>query len=164
MGVCFTREGQFMQHFNILKFALAASILSLGALASARVSAQDVIAVADGNKWDGQWHFEATLYGWVPFMYTTVNVPAIAGGGTQTIETQPSQYLKYVKMGALFDGAIQKGDWGLWTDFVFLNLGTTVTHTRQIGLPGGDPLLAVNREIDSAIRTAIWTVAPTYTV
>ncbi len=98
-------------------------------------------------------------------IYTTVNVPAIAGGGTQTVETQPSQYLKYVKMGALLDGAIQKGDWGLWTDFVYLNLGTTETHTRQIGLPGGlDPGLAVDRQIDLAVRTAIWTIAPSYTV
>jgi len=154
-----------MQHVKILKLAVAAFILGLGALASARVSAQDVIAVADGNKWDGQWHFDATVYGWVPFLYTTVNVPEIAGGGTQTIETQPSQYLKYVKMGALLDGAIQKGDWGLWTDFVFLNLGTTVTHTRMIGLPGGlDPGLAVDRQIDAAVRAAIWTIAPTYTV
>ena len=79
MGVCFTREGQFMQHVKILKLAVAAFILGLGALASARVSAEEVIAVADGNKWDGQWHFDATLYGWVPFMYTTVNIPAIAG-------------------------------------------------------------------------------------
>jgi hypothetical protein len=152
------REGQFMQHVKSLKLTMAAFILSLGALASTHATADEI------DKWDGQWHFDATLYGWVPFMYTTVNVPAIAGGGTQTIETQPSQYLKYVKVGALFDGAIQKGDWGLWTDFVFLNLGTTVTHTRQIGLPGGDPLLAVNRETDVAIRQAIWTVAPTYTV
>ncbi len=154
-----------MQHVKILKLAVAAFVLSLGALASTRVSAQDVIAVADSNKWDGQWHFDTTLYGWVPFIYTTVNIPAIAGGGTQTIETQPSQYLKYVKMGALLDGAIQKGDWGLWTDLVFLNLGTTETHTRQIGLPGGlDPGLAVDREIDVALRTAIWTIAPSYTV
>jgi len=152
------REGQTMQHVRSKKFAVAGFILSLGALASGRATADEV------DKWDGQWHFDATLYGWVPFMYTTVNVPAIAGGGTQTIETQPSQYLKYVKMGALFDGAIQKGDWGLWTDFVFLNLGTTVTHSRQIGLPGGDPLLVVNREIDTAVRIAIWTVAPSYTV
>src|SRR5271154_3669398 len=140
-----------MQQVKLLKVGVAALILGLGALASGTAAADEV------DKWDGQWHFDATIYGWVPFIYTTVNVSEIAGGGTQTIETQPSQYLKYVKMGALLDGAIQKGDWGLWTDFVFLNLGTTATHTRQIGL-------AVDREIDGALRTAIWSIAPTYTV
>ncbi|HME39514.1 MAG TPA: hypothetical protein VKG63_11200 [Steroidobacteraceae bacterium] len=147
-----------MQHLNIPKLSAAVLTLGLAALVSQRAAADEV------NLWDGQLHFTATLYGWVPFIYSTVNLPAIAGGGTETVETQPSQYLKYVKMGALFDGAIQKGDWGLWTDFVFLNLGTTVTHTRQIGLPGGDPLLAVNREVDTAVRVAIWSLAPSYTV
>jgi hypothetical protein len=114
--------------------------------------------------WDGQWHFDATIYGWVPFTYATTQLPAIAGGGSPTTEVQPSQYLKYLKGGALFDGAIQKGDWGLWTDLVFLNLQANATHTRQVGLPGGDPILSVDREIDLGLRAAIWTLAPTYTV
>jgi hypothetical protein len=147
-----------MKHGKFLKFGVAAFILSPAALASGSAAANEV------DKWDGQWHFDATLYAWVPFIYTTVNLPAIAGGGSQTIETQPSQYLKYVKTGAIFDGAIQKGDWGLWTDFVFLNLQAGPTHTREIGLPGGDPLLAVNLAIDSTVRAAIWTLAPSYTV
>lgn len=148
-----------MQHVGFLKFAVAGAILSLGALAAGRAAADDI------DKWDGQWHFDATAYGWVPFQYTTVNVPALAGGGQQTIETQPSQYLKYLKIAALLDGAVQKGDWGLWTDFIYMNLGTTATHTRRIGLPGGgDAGLTVDREIDTAVRAAIWTIAPTYTV
>jgi len=154
-----------MQHVKFLKFGVAALILSFGALESARVSAQDVIAVADGNKWDGQWHVDATIYGWVPFLYTTVNLPAIAGGGTQTVETQPSQYLKYLQTAVLADGDIQKGDWGLWTDFVYMNLKGSQTNTNVIGLPGGlDPGVTVNRSLDLGLRAAIWTIAPSYTV
>jgi hypothetical protein len=144
--------------YKFLKLGVTALILSFGALASA------VVAADEANMWDGQWHFDATINAWVPFMYTTVQLPAIAGGGNPTIETQPSQYLKYVKTGALFDGTVRKGDWAVWTDLVYLNLGTTTTHAREIGLPGGDPLLAVNRTIDSGLRAAIWTLAPSYTV
>jgi hypothetical protein len=140
-------------------------ILGLGALASVSVSAQNVIAVADGiNMWDGQWHYDATLYGWVPWIYNLVDPPPIAGGGSQTITTEPHQYLKYVEGGALVQGTVRKGDWNLWTDFVFLNLNAGTTHTREIGLPGGDPLLSVNRSIDSSLRAAVWTLAPGYTV
>jgi hypothetical protein len=154
-----------MLNMKFLKLGIAASILGLGALQSSNVAAQDVIAVADGiNMWDGQWHFDATVYGWVPWMYTTVQLPAIAGGGNPTQEVQPSQYLKYVKSGALLEGTIRKGDWNLWTDLVYLNLQASPTHTRQIGLPGGDPLLSVVRTIDTGIRAAIWTLAPAYTV
>jgi hypothetical protein len=154
-----------MLNMKFLKLAIAASILGLGALESASVDAQDVIAVADGiNMWDGQWHFDVTPYGWVPWMYTTVQLPPIAGGGNPTIETQPSQYLKYVQMAAEIEGTIRKGDWNLWTDLVYLNLQASPTHTRQIGLPGGDPRLSVIRTIDTGVRAAIWTLAPAYTV
>ena len=114
--------------------------------------------------WDGQWHYDATVYGWTPWLYNTVNLPPIAGGGSQTNTTDPGQYLKYVKGGALVEGTVRKGDWSLWTDFVFLNLNLSPSHTREIGLPGGNPLLAVNRNIDSSARIAIWTLAPGYTV
>ena len=154
-----------MQDVKKLKFGVAALVLGLAAIASARVKAQDVIAVADGvNMWDGQWHYDATIYGWVPWIYSTVDLPPIAGGGSQTITTEPHQYLKYVEGGVLAQATVRKGDWSLWTDFVFLNLKATPTHTREIGLPGGDPLLSVNREIDSSVRMAFWTLAPGYTV
>ncbi len=154
-----------MQNVKRLKSGIAALILGIGALASARVRAQDVIAVADGvNMWDGQWHYDLTVYGWVPWIYSTVNLPAIAGGGSQTSTIEPHQYLKHVEGGALVDGTVRKGDWSLWTDLVFLNLKATPTHTREIGLPGGDPLLTVNRSIDTSVRMAIWTLAPGYTV
>ncbi len=154
-----------MRDVKKLKFGLAAFIIGLGPLASLSASAQDVIAVADGiNMWDGQWHFDATGYGWVPWMYSTVNLPPIAGGGSETIKTEPHQYLKYVEAGALVQGTVRKGDWSLWTDFVFFNLNAGTTHTREIGLPGGDPLLSVNRSIDASLREAIWTLAPGYTV
>jgi hypothetical protein len=154
-----------MLNMKSFKLGIAASILGLGALGSATVAAQDVIAVADGiNMWDGQWHFAATGYGWVPWMYTTVNVPPIAGGGNPTIETQPSQYLKHVEGGLLLQGTIRKGDWNLWTDLVYLNLQANPTHTRQIGLPGGDPLLSIVRTVDAGVRAAVWTLAPAYTV
>jgi hypothetical protein len=154
-----------MQNMRLRKLGILAIILGLGALASSRVSAADVPVTNEGvNMWDGQWHFDATMYAWVPWMYTTVQLPPIAGGGSQTIDTQPSQYLKYVQLGGFFDGTIRKGDWGLWTDLIYMNLQASSFSTRQIGLPGGNVTLPVIRTIDSGLRAAIWTLAPTYTV
>jgi hypothetical protein len=154
-----------MRRVKFPRLRIATVILTLGALGSGSVAAQDVIAVADGiNMWDGQWHYDATIYAWVPWLYTTAQLPPIAGGGNPTIETQPSQYLKYVQSGALLEGTIRKGDWSLWTDFVFLNLQGGVTHTRLISLPIVDLTLPVIRTIDSGVRAAIWTLAPGYTV
>ena len=129
-----------MQDVKKLKFGIAAFIFSLSALASASASAQDVIAVADGvNMWDGQWHYDATVYGWVPWIYTTVDLPSIAGGGSQTITTEPHQYLKYVEGGVLVEGTVRKGDWSLWTDFVFLNLKATPPIRGRLACPAATP-------------------------
>lgn len=154
-----------MQRIKCRRFGIAAVMTSLGALAAASAAAQDVIAVANGiNMWDGEWHFDSTLYGWVPWIYTTLQLPAIAGGGNPTIETQPSQYLKHVESGALFEGTIRKGDWSLWTDLVYLNLQASPTYTRQIGLPGGNLTLPVILTVDAGLREAIWTLAAGYTI
>jgi hypothetical protein len=146
-------------------FGIAVSVLGLGALASASASAQDVIAVANGvNMWDGQWHVEVSPYAWLPWMYTSVQLPPIAGGGNPTIETQPSQYLKHVNMAAFLDGTVRKGDWAIWTDLVYMNLSANPTHERQLSLPGGAASVSVIRTIDAGVRASIWTLAPSYTV
>jgi hypothetical protein len=156
-----------MKPGSSVKLGVIAFIVSFGALGSGRAAAQDVIAGAstDGvNMWDGQWHFDLNLYGWVPFIYSTVQLPPIAGGGNPTIETEPSQYLKYVKAGALLDGSVQKGDWGIWTDLLYLNLESSPTHTKQIGLPGVDATVPVSLTLNSDVRAAIWSLTPSYTV
>ena len=96
-------------------------------------------------------------------LYDCELAPA-AGGGSPTLEIQPSDYFKHLQMGALLEGTIQKGDWGLWTDLVYLNLQSDTSRRREIGLPGGDPLLPVQLALDTTLRTAIWTLAPAYTV
>jgi hypothetical protein len=146
-----------MQRVKSLKLAVTASIVGLGVLAGSA-------GAAEVNMWDGQWHFDTTVYLWLPFMYTTVQLPPAAGGGTRTIETQPSQYLKYVQTGALFQATVRKGDWGIWTDLVYMNLAASPSHTREIGLPGGNATLPLNLAIEGGMRMAIWTLAPSYTV
>ncbi len=108
---------------KFFKHVVAGFILGLGALAVSTAAAQDIITVANGvNMWDGQWHVEASPYGWLPWLYTSVQLPPIAGGGNPTIETQPSQYLKHLNLAAFLDGTLRKGDWAIWTDLAYFNL------------------------------------------
>ena len=126
-----------MQHVKFFKRGVAGFILSFGVLAAGSAAAQDVIAVANGvNMWDGQWYVEASPYGWLPWMYTSVQLPPIAGGGNPTIETQPSQYLKHVNLAAFLDGTLRKGDWAIWTDLVYMNVSANPTHERECGGSG----------------------------
>jgi hypothetical protein len=103
-----------MQYLNLPKRRIGAWIVGLGALASVNA----VATPGDVDMWDGQLRFDATAYLWVPWISTTAQLPALAGGDTKTSTIQPSQYVKYIQSGILFDGGIQKGDWGLLTDLV----------------------------------------------
>ena len=47
---------------------------------------------------------------------------------------------------------------------VYLNLVSNNTHLKQVGLPGVSPTLPVSITLDSGLRLAIWTLAPSYTV
>jgi len=147
-----------MQHIKSLRLGAVAFILGLGALASGAAAAEDL------NMWDGQWHFDASPYLWLPWLYTTVQLPPLAGGGNPTIETQPSDYLNHLEAAFEFTGTVRKGNWSLWTDLVYLNLQATPMSVRQIGLPGGDPTLSLVRSINAGIRATVFTLAPTYTV
>jgi hypothetical protein len=147
-----------MQHVRSLKLAVAAFIAGVGALSAGSAAAEDV------NMWDGNWHADAMVYFWAPFIYSTVELPPAAGGGTQNIDVQPSQYLKRVKGGALFDGSVRNGDFSIWTDLVFLNLQATPSVTKHIGFPGGNVSLPVNFNFESGLRASIFTLAPTYTL
>ena len=156
-----------MQRCKWLRSKTTMFIGGLTVFAAGTATAADVIATAstgEVNMWDGQWHFSSTIYGWLPWMYTAVQLPPIAGGGNPTIETQPSRYLKYLEIAGFAQATVQKGDWGLWTDIDYMNLQASPTHTREIGRPRGNLTLPVIRTIDSGLRMAIWTLAPSYTV
>ena len=151
-----------MHHVKFLKLGIATAILGLATFATAGAASEDV------NMWDGQWHYEVAPNAWVPWIYTTLQLPPIAGGGNPTVETQPSQYLKYIQATVQLDATVRKGDWSLWTDLVFLNLQNSGTSVRQINLPGllpgAPPALPLIRTTQSGLRAAVWTLAPTYTV
>jgi hypothetical protein len=147
-----------MQYHSSLKLLAAALIVSSGALVSGAAAADEV------NMWDGAWRFDATIYAWVPWVYTTVQLPPAAGGGNPTIETSPSQYLKYVRGVLFLEGTVRKGDWALWTDLVHLYLRASPSKYRDIVLPGGDATLPVALDLNTGLRGTIWTLAPSYTV
>ena len=148
-----------MHHVKVLKLGVATAILGLAAFASGSAAAADEV-----NMWDGNWHADALAYVWIPWIYTTVQLPPAAGGGTLDTTVQPSQYVKHIKGGILLDGSVRKGDLSLWTDFVFLNLQATPSVTKVFGVPGVTPTLPVNLDVDFGLRMAILTMAPTYTL
>src|SRR5262245_38793723 len=81
----------------------------------------------------GDWKFSATVYGWFPDIGGNTRLDAGGGG---TIDVDISQILDHLKM--TFQGSLEvhKGQWGAYTDVVYLDVGEANSHSRHLEING----------------------------
>jgi len=109
-----------------------------------------------------EWKFDATVYGWFPSIGGKTSFPATGGGPSIDITAEDIlDALKFTFMGTL---EVRKGQWGVWTDVIYLDVGDSKSTTRDAtvgrqALPAGASL---NADLD--LKSWIWTLAGTYTV
>ena len=63
-----------------------------------------------------------------------------------------------------FFGALQvrNGEWGLWTDLAYADLGGSKSRSRDFTIDGQPLPVGVNAKLDLDVKTWIWTLAGTY--
>ena len=71
---------------------------------------------------DGQWHFSVTPYVWLPTIYntTTLNPLGISNGVTSKLHSTPDTYLHNLSFAFFLAGEARKGDWSLFTDYLYM--------------------------------------------
>ncbi|HXX86070.1 MAG TPA: hypothetical protein VEN29_19095 [Casimicrobiaceae bacterium] len=136
------------------KTGIAALLAVAGLLASGSDAAEEV------NMYDGEWHYGATIYGWFPDIYTTLNFPRL---GDPEVEVRPSSYLHDLQFAAMFAGQARKGDWAIVTDLVYTDLSSLSSKVKRVQGPGGEVELPVTATVNAGLRTTIWTLAASYT-
>jgi hypothetical protein len=117
------------------------------------LSSQAQVA-GDGLQW------RASIYGWFPSIDGSTRFPT--GGSGPSIEVDAGDVidaLKFTFMGAL---DVRKGQWGAFTDVIYVDLGATKSGSRdftvgQMALPAG---VTVNASLD--MKSWVWTLAGTY--
>lgn len=132
---------------------------ALGALLGAAALLQAAGAAAAEN----DWKFRATLYGWLPDVKVTSNLPPPPGsvGNTQVDASQILDALQGVFMGTL---EARKGRWGAFTDLIYLDLGDSKTGVKPFTVGGaiisvpGDAILTA----DYNLKGWVWTLAAEY--
>jgi hypothetical protein len=105
-----------------------------------------------------EWHYAATIYAWLPSIGMDTSFPADGGTSVDVTGSDILNALNFTFMGAL--GA-QKGDWGLWTDVIYLDLGGSTKKTRDLAVSGADLATA---KADLNITGWVWTTVGTYRV
>ncbi len=144
-----------MHHPSILATLAAAAITALvPTLAAAQAAPADPVA--------GTWRYSASVYGYLPSLGGTTSAPVDSGGTPIEVDVAKIvDSLKFTFMGAL---DVHNGQWGVFTDLIYLNLGGDKQQSRDFTV-GGLPLPAgITADLGWDLKGWVWTLAGEYRV
>ena len=133
--------------------------LVLGTLAT-------IIAVpsrAAEDMFDGNWHFGITPYLWLPDINGTVNY-SVGRGGSISAKVDPGSYLENLDFAAMLNGEARKGNWSVFTDYIFMHMNSHDPAVKSVTDPVGNVQVPINLSGSSNVTSNIWTLAGGYTV
>jgi hypothetical protein len=135
------------QHINT---RFASGLLAIGLAGLAPVAAQ---AQAANDKW--QW--ELGVYGWFPAIGGTTTFPS---GASASIDVSARDVIDSLKMTFMGQIEARKGQWGVWSDLVYADLGGSKDGSRDFTV-GGHPVGAsANLGLD--VKSTVWSLAGVY--
>ena len=129
--------------------ALAVSLAAGSALVPTAASAQT----------SDQWQYGAIIYGWLPSIGGKTTFPAGTGSDIHISDQDILDHLKFTFMGSF---EARKGEWGLFTDIIYLSVGGSKSQTRDVNV-GGVPLPGgITADLNLNLKSTIWTIAGEY--
>jgi hypothetical protein len=110
------------------------------------------------------WKFSLMPYLWLPTIETNLNFGPVAASRLESeISVAPSDWLPALKMAGLLAGEARYGKWSIAGDYVYMNLGSTGSHTNTNNF-GPGPVRIVDAGSDTSLKTTIWSVVGGYSV
>jgi len=143
------RNGTFRQ----LTLGCATAVIGIGALGAGNATAQSN---------PDSWQFRAIIYGYFPDIGGKTSFPANNGGTTVDVTADTIlNNLKFAFMGTL---EAQKGQWGAFTDIMYLDVGGSKSDTRDVTIGGVTLPAGVTANASLDIKGTLWTLAGNYRV
>ncbi|MEY6430860.1 hypothetical protein ABC977_00375 [Thioalkalicoccus limnaeus] len=107
-----------------------------------------------------EWLFAVNLYGWFPSVAGDVTFQNGAGGG-RDLDVSADDLLGALDFVFLGGFAMRKGNWGAFTDLIYLDLSGSDRQLLNALVPGGPGL-----QVDAAfeLESTVWTLAGQYRV
>jgi hypothetical protein len=140
------------------KHALGTLLMGVGVLASGSA------ACADVDMYDGQWHFGATPYLWLPSLHGNLELPLPSGSVSAEVQINPSSYLSDLQFGFMMAGQARKGDYAFIYDLIFADLKGNDSRVRTLHRPNGDIELPIQANVSSKLDSSIVTLGGSYTL
>lgn len=108
---------------------------------------------------DDAWRFQAIVYGYFPDIGGKTSFPERGGSSVDVDISQILSNLKFTFMGTFEAG---KGNWGFFTDIIYLNVGDSVSNSRNVSIGGHELPLGVTSNLNLDIKATLWTVSGEY--
>ena len=146
---------------RFLKLHSTCAMAVVGALAVAAPVASQAQSAAD------DWEYTATIYGWLPSFGGSLSVPTGpmgGGGGNASVGVNMSDVLdslNFTFMGML---TADKGHWGMGTDIIYLDLGSSNSKSRDLTFGDVELPAAVTARVNFDLTGWLWTIDGTYLV
>ncbi len=115
------------------------------------------------DMFDGNWHFGITPYLWLPDINGTVNY-SVGRGGSISAKVDPGSYLENLDFAAMLNGEARKGNWSVFTDYIFMHMNGHDPAVKSVTDPVGNVQVPINLSGSSNVTSNIWTLAGGYTV
>ena len=109
-----------------------------------------------------QWHFEATIYAYLPSIDWNTTFPPANGGSDISIDG--GKILESLQLGFMGTLDVRKGAWGVFTDIIYLNFGSAKSGDTSMSI-GNIPLpVGVAADTHMDLEASLWTLAGTHRV
>lgn len=112
-----------------------------------------------------QWAYSLTPYVWLPSINGKLKyeIPPGAGGAPE-VDTGPNNYLENLSMVLMLAGEARKGDWGIFTDFIYLKFDKQKSNVSAIDFGGSRVSTSADVSTRSGLKGYEWTIGASRTV
>ncbi len=135
----------------------------LGPLVFALAASSIVAADAAAETQNDEWKFRANIYGWLPSLEGKTKFESSGEpGDAPEDEVDVSKILDSIE-GAFMGGiAAEKGQWGIFSDYIYIDLSNTSTDTLTFSGPNNSAGVSYKNTL--GITGWVWDTAGTYSV
>jgi hypothetical protein len=141
-----------------VKYGIAAVSLAGAALMPTLASAQTL----PSNMPEAKWQFSASLYGYFPTIGGSTTFPGLPGNPSPSLSIDASTIIDNLKMVFMGSFDAHNGQWGLWNDVLYMNVGNSKSATRDFSLINGVIPASATANLSLDIKSTIWTIAGEY--
>jgi hypothetical protein len=123
------------------------------------VSAAADPVVTEATRGADNWNFGAFVY----VYYATIGTQAtLPNGSTSTVTIDAKDLYNHLKFGVLGSFAARKGNWGVYSDLLYMNVGEFNSHYHNLIIGGSRLPADVSSSTNFEMKSVVWTLAGTY--